>query len=175
MSFEYDISIDGQDYRVRIERLDRGGLLVVRVGDETFTLKTSPNEDGTWSVSDQASSHVVRVVRRMGRNATIELDGVSREVEWKRVHRTVAAQKAPEVPSGGGGRQPGGVYPPMPGKITEVLVSVGDRVEEGQTVCILEAMKMFNELQAPCSGTVREVNVTPGATVKQDDLLVLIE
>ena len=68
----------------------------------------------------------------------------------------------------------GGIYPPMPGKITEVRVKVGDAVKSGQTVCILEAMKMFNELKADASGTVREVNVKVGTMVTPTELLVLI-
>jgi biotin carboxyl carrier protein len=63
----------------------------------------------------------------------------------------------------------------MPGKVTEVRVSVGDKIESGQTVCILEAMKMFNELKAPNSGTVRQINVKPGSPVALGDLLILIE
>ena len=63
----------------------------------------------------------------------------------------------------------------MPGKITEVRVKIGDRVKNGDTVCILEAMKMFNELRAETSGAVKEVNVEVGTMVATSDLLVLIE
>ena len=67
------------------------------------------------------------------------------------------------------------MYPPMPGKIAEVRVRIGDSVSAGDTVCVLEAMKMFNELKAPRDGTVREVNIEPGSSVTPNDLLVLIE
>jgi biotin carboxyl carrier protein len=63
----------------------------------------------------------------------------------------------------------------MPGKITEIRVNVGDSVKSGDTVCILEAMKMFNELKVESDGTVKEVNVDVGTMVTTDDLLVLIE
>ena len=63
----------------------------------------------------------------------------------------------------------------MPGKITELRVKVGDSVKEGDTVCILEAMKMFNELKSGASGSVKEVNVEVGSMVTPNDLLVLIE
>ncbi|MCK5151562.1 MAG: hypothetical protein KAQ65_06975 [Candidatus Thorarchaeota archaeon] len=63
----------------------------------------------------------------------------------------------------------------MPGKITEVMVAVGDNVKNGQTVCILEAMKMFNELKASADGIVKEINVEPGSSVTPGDLLVLIK
>ena len=54
-------------------------------------------------------------------------------------------------------------------------VKIGDEVRSGETVCILEAMKMFNELKAPSSGKVREVNIKKGSVVALGDLLVLIE
>jgi pyruvate carboxylase subunit B len=69
----------------------------------------------------------------------------------------------------------GGIYPPMPGKITELKVKVGDSVKQGETVCILEAMKMFNELKSGSSGTVKQVNVEVGSMVTPNDLLVLIK
>ena len=54
-------------------------------------------------------------------------------------------------------------------------MKVGDTVKSGDTVCILEAMKMFNELKADSSGEVKEVNVDIGTMVTTADLLVLIE
>jgi len=63
----------------------------------------------------------------------------------------------------------------MPGKITEIRVEVGDTVKNGDTLCILEAMKMFNELKADSSGSVKEVNVEVGTMVTTADLLILIE
>lgn len=63
----------------------------------------------------------------------------------------------------------------MPGKIIAVNVKPGDRVEQGDVVCILEAMKMENELQAPIAGVVKEVHVAPGDDVEMNQVLVVIE
>ena len=60
----------------------------------------------------------------------------------------------------------------MPGTILDVKVSVGAAVKKGDIVAILEAMKMENEIFAPQDGTVASVNVSKGATVNADDLLV---
>ena len=54
---------------------------------------------------------------------------------------------------------------PMPGNILKVNVSVGDKVSEGQVLVVLEAMKMENEIMAPCAGTVTQVLVVKGAAV----------
>jgi biotin carboxyl carrier protein len=63
----------------------------------------------------------------------------------------------------------------MPGKIIRVMVEPGQKVEEGDPVCVLEAMKMENELHAQRSGTVRAVHVKPGDDVEKDQVLVEIE
>ncbi len=63
---------------------------------------------------------------------------------------------------------------PMPGTIIAVSKKVGDKVAEGEVVCILEAMKMENEVVAAISGTVGQVLVTKGSVVKTGDPLVLI-
>jgi biotin carboxyl carrier protein len=63
----------------------------------------------------------------------------------------------------------------MQGTIVKVLVGVGDTVEAGQAVLVLEAMKMENHINAEASGTVREVRVQEGDTVGTGDVLVVIE
>jgi biotin carboxyl carrier protein len=69
----------------------------------------------------------------------------------------------------------GAVLAIMPGKIVRVLVEPGQQVEEGSPVCVLEAMKMENELRARQTGTVRVVHVKPGDDVEKDQVLIEIE
>ena len=66
------------------------------------------------------------------------------------------------------------VVAPMPGKIVDVKVSVGQAVKEGDLVAILEAMKMENEVFAPSAGTVASVNVTKGAAVETNDVIITL-
>jgi len=63
---------------------------------------------------------------------------------------------------------------PLPGVVSEVRVAVGDRVDPGSVVLVLEAMKMENEVYAPAGGVVEEVYVEPGRQVGRGDRLVLI-
>jgi acetyl-CoA/propionyl-CoA carboxylase biotin carboxyl carrier protein len=63
----------------------------------------------------------------------------------------------------------------MQGTIVKVLVAVGDTVEAGQPVCVLEAMKMENNIAADKSGTVSEVKVSPGQSVGTGDIVVVID
>ncbi len=71
-------------------------------------------------------------------------------------------------------KQPGHVTTSMPGVIVEVLVSVGDEVEEGTPLLITEAMKMETEVQAPIAGKIIEVNVKKGDNVNPDETLIEI-
>lgn len=67
------------------------------------------------------------------------------------------------------------VNAPMPGTITNILVSEGASVESGQTLLMLEAMKMENEISSPVSGKVLSIQVTKGQAVQTDDILLTIE
>jgi biotin carboxyl carrier protein len=66
------------------------------------------------------------------------------------------------------------VVSPMPGIVLEVLVEEGQAVRAGDRLAILEAMKMENEIQAPCSGVVESVHVVSGQTVNLRDVIVRI-
>jgi acetyl-CoA/propionyl-CoA carboxylase biotin carboxyl carrier protein len=69
----------------------------------------------------------------------------------------------------------GAVVVPMQGTIVKVLVEVGQQVDAGQTVCVLEAMKMENNITADKGGTVSEVKVAPGDSVGSGDVVVIID
>jgi acetyl-CoA/propionyl-CoA carboxylase biotin carboxyl carrier protein len=77
--------------------------------------------------------------------------------------------------SGGGGAGSGQVAVPMQGTIVKIMVEVGDEVEAGQSVIVLEAMKMENNVNADKSGTVIEIKVAPGDTVGGGDVVLVIE
>lgn len=66
------------------------------------------------------------------------------------------------------------VRAPMPGLVLGIPFEPGTQVERGQTVAILEAMKMENDLASPIAGTIKEVKVTKGQTVNQGDALVVV-
>ena len=66
------------------------------------------------------------------------------------------------------------VKAPMPGTILDVKVKAGDAVKAGQCLCVLEAMKMENEIPAPKDGTVAQVVAAKGASVNAGDTLVVL-
>jgi len=79
-----------------------------------------------------------------------------------------APKPAPKASGATGATQ---VTSPMPGTILDVKVSVGQSVKKGDVICVLEAMKMENDIPAPADGVVASVNVQKGASVSANDLL----
>jgi acetyl-CoA/propionyl-CoA carboxylase biotin carboxyl carrier protein len=122
---------------------------------------------------------------RVLREVTAEVGGRRYEVKlW--VPETVGVI-AGGTRAGGGGSRPskpraavsgtgsGTVTVPMQGTIVKVLVAEGDEVEIGQTLCVLEAMKMENAITAEKAGTVNEVKVAAGDSVGPGDVVAVID
>ena len=113
----------------------------------------------------------------MRRDTTVEVDGRRFAVTMWVPEAIPAAGRTPKRSkrSGGGASGNGQVAVPMQGTIVKVLVSVGDTVVADDPVCVLEAMKMENNVAADKAGTVTEVLVGPGDSVGSGDVVVVIE
>ena len=85
----------------------------------------------------------------------------------------VAAAPAPKAPAASGSGT--SVKAPMPGMIIKYEKNIGDTINEGETVVVIEAMKMENALPAPASGVIKAVNYKSGDSVAKDDVLAVIE
>ena len=112
---------------------------------------------------DGTGGKVVVAVRRPGGEPVV----VGAEVTDAARARIAAPARA-----AGDAKVPVTVRSPIPGRVVKVLVKVGDTVQSGQTVVVLEAMKMENELRAPRAGQVLEVRCTEGAAVEAGQDLV---
>lgn len=93
------------------------------------------------------------------------------------VSTPAAAAPAPVAPSAAPAATPEGavaVKAPLQGTVMKVLVKVGDKVTKGSPVCVIEALKMENDVPAPADGVVASVNVKGGDSVKTDEVLLTI-
>jgi biotin carboxyl carrier protein len=163
---------------------------VVRVGDTDVDVSLDAGIAVAGGVSAEAQvtdlegtpvrmvrigNEVHRVVARRGPTRgryTLWLDGFRYEVEAlderARAIRELAGASA--GPSG-----PAPLVAPMPGMIVRVAVQVGDTVQAGQGLVVMEAMKMENELRATAAGTVKAVLAQPGTAVEKGAILLELE
>ena len=84
------------------------------------------------------------------------------------------APAAPAAPAGGAVAAGTRVDSPLPGNVLDVKVAVGQAVKAGQVLVIIEAMKMENEVAAPCDGVVKQIVASKGAVVATGDALLVI-
>ena len=131
------------------------------------------------SVAPIAAAGDVETDGRVRRSVTAEVGGRRYEVDlWLPVGgiggsaAAKPSRRASHAGISGGGS--GEVMVPMQGTVVKVLVAVGDAVEEGQTVCILEAMKMENSVVADRAGAVAELRVAAGDAVGAGDVVAVI-
>ncbi|MDQ6909725.1 MAG: carbamoyl phosphate synthase [Actinomycetota bacterium] len=133
--------------------------------DETLDLSQLPAQSGVSSSGEPGTPREVDV-----------------EVDGRRYQVRVLTEDAPAAPArravrrqvGPSAEGRGQITVAMQGTIVEVLVAVGETVEAGQAVCVLEAMKMENQVSAEHAGTVTEVRVAPGDTVSAGDVVAVI-
>ena len=92
-----------------------------------------------------------------------------------RYERRLASTERPRFKLPGVGEAAGGFVAQMPGKVIELRVKVGDRVTAGDTVLVLEAMKMEHPMRATEDGIVVEVRVAEGEQVESGTLLLVVE
>lgn len=161
----------GRTYVVEIED---GGL--IRVGGEEFhaDLRRIGGEDLYSLLVDNQSFEVhVQETERNGFRVMVSgqgYEGYEARVIDERTYRLSQSR-------GGlaGGAVDSAIKAPIPGLIVKVNVNEGDEVQAGQSVVILEAMKMQNELRAPRKGTVATVKVKAGDSVNQGATLVTLQ
>jgi len=164
----YFARVGPHEFQFRFER--RAGKLVARSGDRTFEVDVVSVGDGAlFSLLVDGRSHEV-VVESGDGVAIVQARGervrVSLEDERSRAAHALAAHKAT-------GRRT--VTAVMPGIVADVLVAIGDEVEDGQTLVVLEAMKMQNPITADGKGRVCGLHARKGAAVAGGAVLVELE
>jgi propionyl-CoA carboxylase alpha chain len=154
--------------------------LSLGIGDRVVDVEYAARRDGTFAVGDGSA----RVHGWSGRAIDLELDGhravhrVSRGGDRLHVQvarGTVDVDVVPRFVVPGAAAVHGGAIAPMPGTVLDVRVAVGDQVAAGQTVVVLEAMKMEHHLTVHAAGTVTEVHVAAGQQVEKGTVLLVVD
>ena len=140
------------------------------LGDEVWEVDARLGEHGIASLLVGGVSHVASVVDRDG-TCVVQVGGETYEILVEEQTRWIIRTRG-----GAAGAGPAQTLTaPLPGKITHVAVRPGDAVRAGDTLVVIEAMKMENEFKAAAAGTVAEVRVQPGQAVNPGDVLIVIE
>jgi 3-methylcrotonyl-CoA carboxylase alpha subunit len=139
----------------------RGGFLLDLPGAQVLA-RAEAEPDGRL-VADLGGARMHATVVRTGRMLTVFAGGVSHRLELKDFE-SVADEEVG-----------GSLTAPMPGSVVQVLVEAGQRVEKGQALMIIEAMKMEHTITAPAAGAVAQVLFGRGDQVKEGDMLFQFE
>jgi biotin carboxyl carrier protein len=135
------------------------------------------------TMEERVQTHKETVfVRKLAGNYYSSFD----KKRWKKIARQSLPKKILSVdrvfdvyrgykPSGLSSGSTGELFTQMPGKIVKINVAVGDQVEAGETILILEAMKMENEIKSGVSGTVKTIHVKEGEALDSGVLMLEIE
>lgn len=169
------------------------------INDECFDIvfRHDPLKEGRLVATLAGREVELEIIERKGDSMTLSIDGhvgfyefakeKGRIVAVNHGNRTYSASLKNEQQDqleqllekwGGAAGHGGGdsnLSAPMPGKVLAVKVKEGDKVEAGQVLLVLEAMKMENELGSPGEGTVKSVKAQVGQTVNNGDLLIELD
>ena len=144
----WKIMLDGQPVDADAVEISPNTLSLLLEG-QSYEVRLSPSADGVLKIQTGLQEFTAEVADPRA---------------WRgRRHGTLEAE----------GRQQ--VVAPMPGKVVRLLVQVGDKVEAGQGLLVVEAMKMQNEIRSPKGGTVERLQVKEGQPVNAGEVLAWVE
>lgn len=146
---ENEITVNGEKHQIDFQQLSDGGTLSLIIDHRSLEAIVDERDDA-WEVLLHGELYAVRVQDERSYRLAQARGGLSAE------HDTVVIRS------------------PMPGLILNVLVDEGDDIKQGETVVILESMKMENELRAARDGVIERVHVQQGASVEKNQDLVTI-
>lgn len=155
MKKDYSLKINGHNYDVEIDDVN-----------ETSTL-AHVTVNGTAYEVEIAGDKAAQVAKP-------QVAAAAKEANSAQITPSTATPSPRIAPAAaaGAGRS---VKSPLPGTVLGIKVNVGDKVAPGQTLVILEAMKMENNIDADCAGVVKQILVQQGATVMEGDQLIVLE
>ena len=165
---KYEVLIDGHSHQIDIERVEKGYQatvdgepfaldVVMTARDVLSILHNGRHYEAKREYSLLGETHIIIGSERFG----VEV----RDPRSLRSRRAAAGHEA----------GPAKIIAPMPGKVVRIIAAVGDEIEAGQGLVVVEAMKMQNEIKSPKTGKVTKIAVSEASAVNAGDLLVIVE
>lgn len=140
---------------------------IYRINGQDYIVAVNKMDDSLAEVAVNGTNYKVELVKD-------EVSLVSQPVAKAPAAAAPKAAAAPATKPTAPSNAAGAVKSPLPGIVVSINVNVGDVVKKGQTVAILEAMKMENSIQATVDGTVTAININPGESVLEGVTIVTI-
>jgi biotin carboxyl carrier protein len=166
-SVKYVATFDGKPTVVDV--MGGPGAYRLTIGDEVWEVDARLTPQGICSLLVGGVSHVAAVVDRDG-TCVVDVGGEVYDILVEEQTRWIIRTRGGAAGAGHGQT----LTAPLPGKITHVAVRPGDPVRAGDTLVVIEAMKMENEFKAAAAGTVAEVRVEVGRVVNAGDVLIVM-
>ena len=136
----------------------------------------------TYKMKINGEKYDARIKKYKSDQVIVEVNGIDYEIELEKTDRrkteivrsekTQPALDVVKIPSKPVVTSTGSVVAPIPGLVLRILVKEGDSVKAGDTVLILEAMKMESEIASTATGIIKTINVKEGASVQEGEVLI---
>jgi biotin carboxyl carrier protein len=154
---ELELNIDEKTQKVEIDSKD--GKYLVRLGDRQYNVDFQLISENCLSLLVDGKAYTVFIAENQGKKY------ISIQGEQFCIEEAEAESGARSLAESAGLKGVPTIASPMPGKVVKILVGYGDRVEKGQGLVIVEAMKMENEIRSASAGIVKKINFKEGDLV----------
>lgn len=173
---KYTITCEGKEFEVEVIAKSNKVLVKTKNGDYEIILDKNTNSITNAYLKNLSNNLEEKRIefgwQRNQEGYNLLIDGISYEIKFKDIFSEKLKEFLPKQTALTKGAVE--VKAPIPGRITEVLVKVGDTIKKDRPLVILDAMKLENEISAPIDGKVKAINIKEGEAVDKGQLLVII-
>ena len=153
------IEVNGKTVKVKVKNLVQGKTLITEINGESFQADMERVQRGIFKIKSNGKIFEVQCQPKFLKETGVKLEP------------TVIATRKPAISLV---IEKDAVIAPIAGRIVLFKANVGQQVQRGECVCVLEAMKMENEIATPKAGVVKEIRVSEGTIVNKGDVLAVI-